>query len=282
MNCLPGSSGEGNELPSPGRSSLPRVRISESLERGLELLRVFSGQSPALRLSDIASETGLTRPTARRYARTLVQMGFLQQDSDSKYQLAPRAANPGLSLIATVRRALPAVTILEELRDSTGYTVSLGIMRHHSVTYVHRLFGHRQSQWEVDLELRAGAHIPLYCTALGKALLATFPDEWRRWLIQDMDFAPRGPQSIVTHEELILELRELDIRKPIVSDEEFVVGARSIAMYVPRQNETRPVGIEVTVPSKYLTIAQLQERIGPAIVYAASLISQVPDVSLAV
>lgn len=281
MNFLPGTSDEGNELHTLGRPPLPRVRISESLERGLELLRVFSGQSPVLRLSEIASETGLTRPTAQRYARTLVQMGFLQQDNDNKYLLAPRAANPGLSVIATMRRSLPAVTILEELRDSTGYTVSLGVMRHHSVTYVHRLFGHRQSQWEADLELRAGAHIPLYCTALGKALLATFSDEWRQWLIQDLNFVPCGPQSIVTRDELILELRELDIREPIVSDEEFVIGARSIAMYVPRPNEKRPIGIEVTVPSRYLTVAQLQEQIGPAVVYAASLISQVPDVSLA-
>jgi IclR family pca regulon transcriptional regulator len=209
-------------------------------------------------------------------------MGFLQQDNGNKYLLAPRAANPGLSVIASMRRALPAVTILEELRDSTGYTVSLGVMRHHSVTYVHRLFGHRQSQWEVDLELRAGAHIPLYCTALGKALLATFPDEWRQWLLQDINFVPCGPQSIVTRQELILELRELDIREPIISDEEFVVGARSIAMYVPRPNEKRPVGIEVTVPSRYLTVAQLQEQIGPAVVYAASLISQAPGASLTV
>lgn len=281
MSCARDISGEDNELQPPWREPARGLRISESLQRGLELLLVFSSQSPVLRLVDLASETGLTGPTARRYARTLVRMGFLQQDTDSKYLLAPRAADPGLSLIATMRRALPVLTVLEELRDGTGYTVSLGVMRHHSVTYVHRLFGHRQSQYEVDLELRAGAHIPLYCTALGKALLATLPDEWRRWLIRDIDFVPQGPRSIITHQELIRELRELDVSEPVISDEEFVVGARSIAMYVPMPNENRPTGIEVTVPSRHLTVAELQEQIGPAIVYAAYLISQVLDEPLA-
>jgi len=92
---------------------------------------------------------------------------------------------------------------------------------------------------------------------------------------------PCGPRSIVTHRELILELRELDVREPIISDEEFVGGARSIAMYVPRPDEKRPIGIEVTVPSRHLTVSAMQERIGPAFVYAANLISQVPDGSLA-
>jgi hypothetical protein len=52
-------------------------------------------------------------------------------------------------------------------------------------------------------------------------------------------------------------------------------------MYVPRPNEKRPIGIEVTVPSRHLTVAEMQEQIGPAMVYAANLISQVPDEQLA-
>jgi len=281
VSCARDISDEGNELRRPWLQPVRGLRMSESLQRGLELLQVFSSQSPVLRLVDLASETGLTSSTARRYARTLVQMGFLKQDTGNKYLLAPRAADPGLSLIATMRCALPVLTVLEELHDGTGYTVSLGVMRHDSVTYVHRLFGHRQSQYEVDRELHAGARIPLYCTALGKALLATLPDEWRRWLIRDIDFIPHGPRSIITHQELILELRELDVRVPVISDEEFVAGARSIAMYVPRPNENRPIGIEVTVPSRHLTVAELQAQIGPAIVYAAQLSSQVPGEPLA-
>jgi IclR family pca regulon transcriptional regulator len=268
------SSDEGDGLRQSELQSICKLRISESLQRGLELLQVFSSESPVLRLSDIASEIGLTRPTARRYARTLVQMGFLQQDAKNKYLLAPRAADPGLSLIATMRRALPVLTVLEELRDETGYTVGLGVMRHHSATYVHRLFGHRCGQYEIDLELRAGARIPLYCTALGKALLATFPDEWRQWLIKDINLVPQGPRSIIAHGELIDDLRRIDLQKPVISDEEFIAGGRLIAMYVPRPDEKRPIGIDISVPSAACTVGRLRLEIGRHIEYAAKLISQ--------
>lgn len=262
------------ESEQPYTELLAPIRVSESLERGLGVLEVFSGQAPTLRLVDMASRAGLTPPTAHRYARTLITLGYLQQDDSRHYRLAPKAAGPGLSLTASMERSLPVLSVLEELRVETGYTVGLGVLDHKNVTYLQRLFGHRRGQYAIDLGLRAGARIPLYCTALGKALLATVPDPWRRRLVEDIDFIPQGPRSIIRHRELIEELRTLDVQEPVVSDEEFVVGARSIAMYVPRPDVKRPIGIDVTVPSEAMTLAELQQRIAPNLIYAAKLISQ--------
>lgn len=273
MNCARDTPDNSNELRQL-RHQPRRARPLESLQRGLELLQLFSRRSPVLRLADIASETGLTRSTAQRYARTLVRMGYLQQDRNNRYLLAPRAADPGLSMIATMCRALPVLSVLQELRDETGYTVGLGVMRHHSATYVHRLFGHRHGQYEVDLELRAGACVPLYCTALGKALLATLSDGSRQSLVDGIDFVPQGPRSIVTHQELLDELRRIDPRKPVVSDEELIAGGRSIAMYVPRPDWKQPIGIDINVPSAACTVGRLRRELGTHLEYAVQLISQ--------
>ncbi|MGH2880135.1 MAG: IclR family transcriptional regulator [Solirubrobacteraceae bacterium] len=196
----------------------------------------------------------------------------------SPVRLAPTAADPGLSLIGSMQRTLPVLRVLEELRDATGYTVSLGALGRKDVVYIHRLAAHRHGQHEIDLELRVGARIPLYCTALGKALLAVVPEMRRRRLIYDLNFIPQGPNSIMSPNELVEELAALDIRAPVISDEEFVVGSRAIAMYVPRPNTGRPVGIDITVPSDAMTADELREQIGPSIVYAAKLIAQAePD-----
>lgn len=274
MSRAPDKGGGDDEPEQPYAELLLPIRTSESLERGLGVLRVFSGQAPTLRLVDIAGRAGLTQSTARRYARTLIALGYLEQDDSRHYLLAPKAAGPGLSLTASMERSLPVLTVLEELRDETGHTVSLGVLGHKDVTYLQRLFGHRRGQYAIDRELRAGARIPLYCTALGKALLATVPDVWRRRLIEDIDVIPQGPRSIITHRELIEELRTLDVREPVISDEEFVAGARSIAMYVPRPDVKRSIGIDVTVPSEAMSVAGLRQRIAPNLAYAAKLISQ--------
>jgi hypothetical protein len=45
-------------------------------------------------------------------------------------------------------------------------------------------------------------------------------------------------------------------------------------MYVPRADVKRPIGIDVTVPSEMMTVAELHQRIAPNLVNAAKLISQ--------
>ena len=153
--------------------------------------------------------------------------------------MAVRAADPSLSLIGAMRRAVPAVSVLEELRDGTGYTVSMGALNAGKVTYIHRLLSHRPGQYHINQEICVGAHVPIHCTALGKALLASLTDQARRNLISRLDFVPWGPRAFVAHEQLIYELEDVDYRKPVVSDEEFMYEARSIAMFVPGPEQIR-------------------------------------------
>lgn len=174
-----------------------------------------------------------------------------------------------------MRRALPAVTVLEELRDGTGYTVSMGALNSNKVTYIHRLLAHRLGQYHINQEIGVGAHVPIQCTALGKAMLASLTDEARRKLISRLDFVPWGPRAFVAHEQSIHDLEDVDYREPIVSDEEFMPAARSIAMYVPRPRTEPHIAIDVTVPAAHLTAQELVEQIGPSLVYAAKRISEV-------
>jgi DNA-binding IclR family transcriptional regulator len=74
---------------------------------------------------------------------------------------------------------------------------------------------------------------------------------------------------------LIHDLENADYRQPIVSDEEFMYAARSIAMFVPRPKTKQLIAIDVTVPATHLTVQELVEQIGPSLVYAAKRISEV-------
>jgi DNA-binding IclR family transcriptional regulator len=186
----------------------------------LSIPLIFSSSHPELGIAEVADLIGLSRASTHRYITTFVQLGFLEQHKTRKYGLAARAADSGISLIGAMRRALPAVTVLEELRDGTGYTVSMGALNSNKVTYIHRLLAHRLGQYHINQEIGVGAHVPIHCTALGKALLASLTDEARRKLISRLDFVPWGPRAFVAHEQLIHDLHDVDYREPVVSDEE--------------------------------------------------------------
>ncbi len=261
------------------KSGEPRIkpdadpRLSRSLEYGVAILESFSGGRQTLGIADIADVVGVSRSTTHRYAMTLVALGYLEQNSKRKYRLARHAADPGGAAIGAIRREVAARAVLEELREQTGHTVSMGVLNGARVIYVHRLLAHGVGQYSADHDLGVGAGIPAYCSALGKVLLASISDAERRELLETIKLEPRGPNTIEERDELAAELDRISTRGVVVSDEELFAGSRSIAALVPRPRSEHPAAIEVTVPSSAYTVEQLRKRIGPRLKRAAKLIS---------
>jgi IclR family pca regulon transcriptional regulator len=252
---------------------VPDPRLSRSLEYGVAILEAFSVARQTLGIADISDIVGVSRSTTHRYAMTLVALGYLEQDPRRKYRLARHAADPGSAAIGAIRRQLSARAVLEELREETGHTVSMGVLDGARVIYVQRLLGHAPGQYEVDRDLGVGANIPAYCSALGKVLLASLSDAERRELLAAIELTRFGPNTIVKRRELATELDRIGARGVVISDEELSVGSRSIAALVPRPPGEHPIAIDVTVPSAAYTVGRLLKRIGPRVKRAARLIA---------
>jgi DNA-binding IclR family transcriptional regulator len=129
-----------NDGTAPRITALPDPRRSRSLEYGVAILKCFTPDRPVLRNSEIASAVGISRATTNRYLSTLVELGYLEQDSKRRYLLARGAARAGMALVNTVRQQSPARAILEDLRNQTGNTVSMGLLDGACALYVYRLY----------------------------------------------------------------------------------------------------------------------------------------------
>jgi IclR family pca regulon transcriptional regulator len=251
----------------------PDPRLSRSLEYGVAMVECFGGARQTLGIAELADIIGTSRSTTHRYAVTLVALGYLEQGPERRYRLSRGAADPGMAALGAIRRDLSAAAALEGLRDELGYTVSMGILDRACVTYVHRLFGHRLGQYAIDRDLAAGASVPAYCTAVGKVLLASLPAAEREQLLAGLHLIPHGPRSITTKRELEGELDRIRAQDAVVSDEEFVLGGRSIATLLARPSGEAPLAIEVSVPAEAYTVNQLAKNVGPRLKRAARLIS---------
>jgi IclR family transcriptional regulator, pca regulon regulatory protein len=257
----------------PRIRAAPDPRLSRSMEYGIAILESFSGEHSTLGIAELAEIVGISRSTTHRYATTLVVLGYLEQDERRKYRLSRRAAGPGSSAIGAIRREIPARAVLEELREQTGHTVSMGVLDGTRAIYVHRLFAHRLGQHAIDRDLGVGAEVPLHATALGKALLATLPEEELGELLGRLELTRRGPKSMLTTKQLLSELERIRVTMLALSDEEFVSGERSIAVPVSHPRSEQRFAIEVSVPSATFTGDQLLKRLGPRVKRAARLIS---------
>src|ERR1700677_1631534 len=141
---------------------LREPRYSQSLERGLAILGCFSSTRPVLGIADIADNLGMSRSTTHRYMITLVALGYLEQGSSRKYRLGLRVTDLGMSALDSTRLREHSHPELEELRQLTSYSTSLGVLDGVEVLYVDRVRSFRRGQANIDLNLHTGSRLPAY------------------------------------------------------------------------------------------------------------------------
>lgn len=101
--------------------------FATTLAKGLEVLRAFRPQQTWMSNGEIASQTGISRPTVARLTHTLTQLGYLRRDK-SKFRLgwgALMLVNPLLADAKILQIARPS---MQKLAQDVGGTVSIGVI----------------------------------------------------------------------------------------------------------------------------------------------------------
>jgi DNA-binding IclR family transcriptional regulator len=222
------------------------------------MLTCFTPKHPVRGIADMAEELGLGRSTTHRYATTLVALGYLEQGEARKYRLASRVADVGLSLLESMAIRRTASGPLRELRARTGRTANLGVLWETEVAYIDRGQGYLQGQYAVDQGIGVGAHLPIHCTAAGKALLTRLPAAEQQKLITRLRLTRRTPKTITTKIALRTELERIAADGCVaVENEELSAGRRAIAAAV-MDAEGRPMAaVELVVPAEAYTRTKL-------------------------
>jgi IclR family pca regulon transcriptional regulator len=253
--------------------SLREPRYSQSLERGLAILGCFTPRRPVLGIADIADDLGMSRSTTHRYVITLVALGYLEQGSSRKYRLGLRVTDLGMSALNSTGLREHAHPYLDELRQRTSYTTSLGALDATDVLFVDRLRSFRPGRGKIDLDLDTGSRLPAYCTAMGKLLLANLPEPEQRELIAQITLDKRGPNTITSKKTLREELDEIQAAGFAVDDQEFAPDLYAIA--APVRNEARDVvaAVGLAAHRSAISLEELVDALGPHLVSTADRIS---------
>jgi len=142
-----------------------------TLERGLSVLRAFTGQAERMTLSDVARIVLLPRATVRRSLLTLAALGYVE--TDGKYfRVAPRVLTLAHAYLSS--SALPRVVqpFLEQLSERIGESCSASVLHEEEVIYVARSTRKRLA----SMHRNVGTRLPAWCTSMGRVLLGALPD----------------------------------------------------------------------------------------------------------
>ncbi|HEY7076450.1 MAG TPA: IclR family transcriptional regulator [Solirubrobacteraceae bacterium] len=140
----------------------------QSIERAAAILRLLSGRR-RLGVGELAGELGLPKGTVHGILRTLVLVGFVEQDADSgKYQLGAALLHMGSSYLDGNELRARALNWSDSLAARSTESVRIGTLHDRQVLVVHHVFRPDNSRQALEV----GALLPAHATALGKVLLA--------------------------------------------------------------------------------------------------------------
>jgi IclR family pca regulon transcriptional regulator len=242
-------------------------RYSQSLERGLAILRAFTPERPWMGIAEIAEQLEMSRPTTHRYASTLVALNYLEQGRGRKYRLGMRAGDPGRSAVAcTLARGI-SQQLLGQLRDSSGCTASLAVLDGSHIVYVDRARAGRQGRSEVAARLGRGSRLPAADTALGRALLAELPEPKCRQAL-----ANEGA-SANDIDKLAEELDRVRQQGIAVADQLRVQGQVCVAAVVRSKSGEAVAATDIAAAKADYTRAEVRGLFGPLVRESAARMS---------
>jgi DNA-binding IclR family transcriptional regulator len=208
----------------------------QSLGRAFAIIEEVARHREGISLADLGRQVGLHNSTTFHLARTMVSLGYLRQEKDSKRYRVGRPlfalAAGALDEIEMVNLATP---LLEELSRDTGESGHFAIRMGDAVVVIARTSGPGAFQ----LTDRVGVVRPAHCTALGKIILASLrPDQLKRF-IERVELKPSTEKSITSVPALTREIAEIKRTGIAFDDGEFNPEVRCIA--VPVMNFTGQV-----------------------------------------
>jgi DNA-binding IclR family transcriptional regulator len=149
--------------------------------RVVALLGAFDAEHRRLNLSQMSRRSGLPLATVHRFAADLVAGRLLVRREDGRYEVGARTWRLGLLAPANDLREL-ALPYLQDLVTATGHTIHLAVLDGARALVIERLVGTRT----LPTRHSPGGHLPLHCTAVGKALLAYAPESLVDEVMEDL------------------------------------------------------------------------------------------------
>ncbi|MFE2043869.1 IclR family transcriptional regulator [Streptomyces sp. NPDC059477] len=238
------------------------------LGRAMRILRCFRTEDRGVGLSELVRRTGLPKATVHRIAQDLVAARMLAA-TDRGYRLGGGLFE--LGMLAAPERSLieVAVPFMQDLFLRTDETVHLGIREGTEVVYISKIGGHRQA----PSPTRLGGRMPLYCTAIGKALLAHAPRPVTDAVLNG-PLERRTPRTLIQPGLLRRQLEQIVEQGVAYEYEESVPGLVCIAAPVLDAGDRPLAAISVTGPSTRFRPDRHQAPVRAAAAGTASILAR--------
>ena len=248
---------------------------SETLDKGLRILNLYSEEKGSYTLGEISRKLGINKTSVFRFVNTLCEHGYLQKDSRGKeYILGIRTiplAHSFLQKADIVQKIKPHV---DEVHKQFDLHIDVGLIQNNNIYLVYR----RESKDTLAF-LHFTAAGNLHNLATGKAVMAFMEEEKLKGFLQRE--TPSQPAQLSAtenpDEDLLKEIMATRKRGYSINKESFLPGLIAIGAPVFNLHSGKVVGgVSCDSSTARFTMEDFEKN------YAALLVELAKKISAAI
>lgn len=196
-----------------------------SVDRALTILNILQESKEPLGVTEIGLKMGIHKSSVYRILNTLAKKGYVSQDPRTeRYSLGLKLVELGMIVLERMEIREIARPHLKFLMEASKEVAHLVALQDGEAIYIDKY----EYPGPVKMASRIGARIPLYCTAVGKVLLAYQSEEYVNNVIAK-GLRRRTPNTITDPTKLKEELEHVRTNGYACDIEENEVGIRCVA-----------------------------------------------------
>ena len=195
----------------------------QSLDRAFDLLELLCRSQNGMAIHQLSEITGLHKSTVHRLLAAMASRGYVRRDPENAvYRAGMRLCElseyiqENLDVVARAREPM------ERLSRATGETVHLVAREGAEIVYVYKV---ESIHGAIRMVSRIGMRRPLYCTGVGKAILATRGDEEVLQCWEESERVPCTPYTITRKDAFLREIAQIRQQGYAMDNEENELGA---------------------------------------------------------
>lgn len=232
------------------------IQVSERIFSVIECLAA----NRATGLQDLSSKLGLNKSTVHRILNSLICMDYVWQDPETlKYNLSFKICRLSTQILSHNSMIDVARPYLRQLADQSGETVHLVQVDGINAVYIDKV---ESAHNTVRLVSMIGKNIPLYCSGVGKAILAEMPDEKIQEIWEKSDIKKMTEYTVTDYHEFRHLIADARKNGYALDNEENEPGVRCIAVSLHSFNGKPAYAVSISAPKDRMSDERIYELKG--------------------
>jgi len=234
----------------------------QSAERIFAVLETLAETGP-IGLMDLSVRLGLHKSTVHRLLLSLICMGYvIQKEGTGKYMLTFKLVELSEKVLSKVDIVSIVHPLIAELANSCRETVHFVQRRGTEVFYLDKVAPIYPRESAIRMASQVGLTRPLYCSAVGKVILAEMSEEEVEHIWNNSIIDKKTEYTITTLEQFQIELKDVRVKGYAVDNEENELGVRCIAACIRNHQGLANNAFSISAPAVHMTKDRLEELAG--------------------